>query len=154
MPGNYVALHIRRGDKVGDEDVFYPVERYFEALDALGGMGDRSIFVLSDDHQAVAEVRQYLEARNRSNRVVSLCRPEHTGFDVNKLREGKDFAGAGRALESEREFREYAWTETVRLLAEICFAAGSAKFVTTLRSNVGRTICYLQRNPAQCGRIG
>ena len=28
----YVAIHVRRGDKVGDEDVAYAVERYFDAL--------------------------------------------------------------------------------------------------------------------------
>jgi len=151
MPGKYVALHIRRGDKVGDEDVFYPVERYFDALDDF----ERSaVFVLSDDHRTVDEVRDYLASRRRGNRVFSLCRPEHTGFDVWKLRAGDRFAGDGQEFDDSESHRRYVFAETSRLLAETIVASRARQFVSTARSNVGISIAFLHDDPDVCRKIG
>jgi len=153
LPRDYIAIHVRRGDKVGDEDVSYPVERYFAKLEQLGGLGRSTVFVLSDDSATVEEVRGHLRSTGHQNRVVSLCLPEHAGFSVKKLQAGKDFAGSGRTFDTDQEYREYAREETHRLLAEISIAARATRFVTTLHSNVGRTIWYLHRDREQCGQL-
>ncbi len=151
---DYVALHIRRGDKVGDEDIFYPVERYFEGLRGIGGLRKRPVFVLSDDYEAVVEVSEFLEKHGRPNPVRTLCRREHRGFSVKKLQAGEGFAGDRAGIESEAAFRRYAWDESVRLIAEISIAADASHFVTTAQSNVGLTIWYLHRDHERCARIG
>ena len=150
LPESYVAVHIRRGDKVGDEDIHYPVDLYFEHL---GPLHDETVFVMSDDYRAVVEVREYLQAQKRTNRVATLCRQEHTGFDVWKLRAGESFAGGARAFEGEDVYRRYVWEETARLLAETVIAAGAKRFASTFRSNVGKTVWYLHEEPDACRLI-
>lgn len=147
LPRNYVAVHIRRGDKIGDEDTFYPVEVYFEKL---GKLRNETIFVLSDDHRTVVEVREYLESRRLANPVATLCRPMHTGFSVRKLRAGESFAGGDGRFDEEEAYRRYAFEETNRLLAETLIAAGASRFVSTFRSNVGKTVCFLRDDSETC----
>lgn len=147
LPAEYAAVHIRRGDKVGDEDVFYPTSRY---LEALGPLGDAPLFVMTDDHRSVVEVREELEARGLANRVSTLSRDEHTGFDVWALRAGKTFAGGGRLFDDQRAHRRYVFEETIRLLAETVIATGAARFVSTFESNVGRSVWYLHDDPDCC----
>jgi hypothetical protein len=147
LPASYVAIHIRRGDKVGDEDIHYPVELYFEQL---GNIGNDMIFVMSDDYGSVAEVGEYLAARGGANLVKTLCRREHSGFDVWKLRAGESFAGGSQAFDGEEMYRRYVWEETNRLLAETVIAAAAKRFVSTFRSNVGKTVSYLHGEPEEC----
>ncbi len=150
LPKDYVALHIRRGDKVGDEDSFYPTELYFERLEERVPLGNRGIFVMSDDYAAVEEVHRYLVSRGRTNQVLTLCRPVHTGFSVKDLQAGKCFAGGDREILDEAGFRRYAWAETNRLLAETLLAAQASVFVSTQGSNVGRTVRHLHPDPEAC----
>jgi len=150
LPQEYVAVHVRRGDKVGDEDIHYPVERYFERLGPLQNM---TIFVMSDDYGAVGEVHEYLRSQNRRNPVASLCRQEHTGFDIWKLRAAASFAGGNRAFEGEEAYRRYVWEETNRLLAETVIAADATRFASTFGSNVGKTVWYLHDEPDACRLI-
>jgi len=150
LPGDYVAIHVRRGDKVGDEDMQYPVERYFEEL---GQLQNETIFVMSDDYGAVDEVRDYLRSRHRGNRVATLCRQEHAGFDIWKLRAAESFAGGNRPFEGQEEYRRYVWEETNRLLAETVIAARAMRFASTFGSNVGKTVWYLHDDPDACRLI-
>ncbi len=151
LPAEYVAVHIRRGDKVGDEDVFYPVEQYF---DALGEIRRAAVFVMSDDYSAVEEVAAYLSSRRAANPILTLCRPEHTGFDVWKLRANESFAGGDRKLDSADDYRRYVWEETTRLLAETVIASQAKCFASTRLSNVGRTVWYLHDSTDACRLIG
>jgi hypothetical protein len=77
LPKAYAAVHIRRGDKVGDEDIFYPFHLYWQKLQELG-VGDLPLFVLSDDYQAVVEARQWLSSMNIDKAVYTLCDETHT----------------------------------------------------------------------------
>jgi hypothetical protein len=151
LPSDYVAVHVRRGDKVGDEDVSYPVGRYFREIEDLG---EAAVFVMSDDYGAVEEVSEYLASRRLANRVLTLCRPDHRGFDVWKLRASEGFAGGCPDSNQADGYRRYVWEETTRLLAETFIAARAARFVSTLRSNVGKTVWYLHETPAACRLIG
>jgi len=150
LPDGYVAVHIRRGDKVGDEDIRYPVEAYFEQLDELA---QEAIFVMSDDYGTVDEVRQHLESQGRTNLVATLCRREHTGFDIWKLRAAESFAGGARHFEGEEAYRRYVWVEASRLLAETLIATRARRFVSTFGSNVGKAVWYLHDDPDACRLI-
>ena len=48
------------------------------------------------------------------------------------------------------DYRRYVYEETTRLLAEISIAAGSERFVSSFRSNVGKTIRWLHPRPEAC----
>ena len=130
LPQDYVAFHIRRGDKVGDEDIHYAVELYVQQL---GELGHNAIFVMSDDYATVGEVREYLESHKRTNRVATLCRREHTGFDIWKLRAAESFAGGDRAFDGKEAHRRYVRDETNRLLAETVIASRAKRFVSNVR---------------------
>ena len=147
LPLAYVALHVRRGDKVGDEDVLYPADRYLRSLDVSG---DEGVFVMSDDHETIAEVQERLAARGYTRPVATLCRPEHTGFSVDALQAGERFASTGPPLDEIEARHRYIRDETNRLLAEIVVATSARRFVSTFRSNVGKTVWYLHDAPDAC----
>ena len=148
LGSSYVALHIRRGDKVGDEDLYYPSDLYVDRLGTLDAEED--IFVMSDDYAAVEEVEAILSRRGSSKRVRTLCTPAHTGFDVSKVRGGKYFFGRSPEVKSDEAYRSYMRDENLRLLAEIEISTGSRKFVSTERSNVAKIIRMLHPRPDRC----
>ncbi len=147
LPSEYVALHMRRGDKVGDEDDHYAAEAYLDLLDPAP---DEPIFLMSDEYACLAEVREALLRRGQRNPIHSLCQPEHEGFDVWALRAGERFAGAKAPLEDDRTRTEYLQAETHRMLAEIEIAARAQRFVSTHGSNVGKAVWYLHDRPGDC----
>ena len=52
LPERYHAIHIRRGDKIGDEDVYYAASAYLDSLREL--RPDDAIFVMTDEHASVS----------------------------------------------------------------------------------------------------
>ena len=151
LPPKYAAVHIRRGDKVGWEDVYYPVDIYLDHLDQAGGSG-LPIFVMSDDYLAVKEFEKALESRGKRNPVSSLCAPEARGFDVWALREKKLAYrhGVTNEMVDHQEFLEHTYRSAVDLVVETLVAAGSEIFVGTFKSNVTKTISFLHHQPARC----
>ncbi len=148
LPADYDAIHVRRGDKVGDEDVYYPVKEY---LDALGPLATgRTLLVMSDSYTAVQETKDYLDRFGSYVRVVSLVQPERTGFDVRKLQRGESFIGHETGKLDENKRQVYVKDNTRELIAEIQIAAGARYFVSTWLSNVGRTVWYLHPSKADC----
>lgn|GEM_PF-834754 len=147
----YDAIHIRRGDKVGDEDIFYPVEAYLNRLGKLHP--GQTLFVMSDDATAVEEVRDCLRRPKGSVRVVSLVRPESRGFDAGKLRRGEPFMGESTVMADDRLHREYIRGNTRKLIAETLIAARASRFCSTWRSNVGQVISFLRSNSSECQLI-
>jgi SAM-dependent methyltransferase len=148
LPAEYDAIHLRRGDKVGDEDVYYPVGDYIQRLGDLPP--GRTLFVMSDSWAAVQEVRDFLASQGSAVRVVSLVPRERTGFDVWKLRRGEAFMGEGQGRLDEKLRAEYVRDNTRELIAETLVAARSKRFVSTWRSNVGRTVWFLHSDHGQC----
>ena len=151
LPPRYAAVHIRRGDKVGWEDVYYPVDIYLERLDKAGG-SDLPIFVMSDDYRAVQEFEKALGSRGRHNPVSSLCSPEARGFDVWALREKKLAYRHGVHNEAveHQEFIDHTYRSAVDLVTETLIAARSEIFVGTFKSNVTKTISFLHQRPTRC----
>ncbi len=151
LPASYASIHIRRGDKVGDEDEYYPVELYLDRLDAQG-VADLPIFVLSDDHQSVVQIEAALRSRQSSAVVSSLCEERYRGFSIDALRQEQPvFSKADTSASiSSAGFREDIGTETIRLLAETVIASRSECFIGTFRSNVGRSIRYLHDRWHRC----
>ena len=147
LPPRYAAIHIRRGDKVDDEDVYYAPQVYWRRLEELG-IGSEPLFVMSDDRAAVTEFRTWLEAHGRHNRVVTLCRPDDRGFDISAYRDGRPFNRFALASAEASASGEFDRGESLRLLlVEMLIAADAALFVGSFRSNVSRMVWYLLGNP-------
>ncbi|MEM9304754.1 MAG: sulfotransferase family 2 domain-containing protein, partial [Pseudomonadota bacterium] len=144
LPPNYLALHIRRGDKVDDEDIYYPTPLYLEKAGLLPP--DWGVFVMGDDFAVVTEVRRHLEDCGMRNTVHTLCPDTAAGFDVFALRSGRQFMTGGNGAEVADADGSYVRGETDRLLAEMIIAAQARRFVSTARSNVGLGIRFLHRN--------
>ncbi len=148
LPEQYAAVHVRRGDKVGDEDIFYAADLYMEELSSLETVD--TLFIMSDDYTAVQEVQQWLGVRRPDVRSVTLCTPKHAGFDIWKLRAGENFF-AHRAGDSQPlEFREFMFAETVQLLAEAHIASRSVQFISSAKSNIFRAVRMMHNHPASC----
>ncbi|MEJ8567673.1 sulfotransferase family 2 domain-containing protein [Elongatibacter sediminis] len=145
---DYDAIHVRRGDKVEDEDISYPAQAYLDRLTPL--RSGQTLFVMSDDRAAVEEVIGYLRDRGDAVRVASLAEPERAGFNVTRLCEGRPFMGDDSGPTDGSGHREYVRDATRMLIAETLIAARSRRFVSTWRSNVGRMISCLHRDRQSC----
>lgn len=154
LPVEYNAIHIRRGDKVGDEDVFHPSDLYLEQL-PQNTDGNLPIFILSDDFRAIEELRQRLTAQGQSLRTFTMCTKEHAGFDIYALRDRslvyQKKEGVQKA--TEKEYKENIFEETVRLLAETVIASRATTFVGTQLSNIGWMVKALHHDKDCCRLI-
>lgn len=154
LPSRYASMHVRRGDKVGDEDLYYPVEVYLDRLEKLGGT-ELPLFVMTDDHKAVLETEAELQRRRSSAPVYSLTDDPDQGFSAAALRR-QLFAAAPGDISTDAGnvgVREQIGLETNRLLAETVIASRSECFVGTFLSNVSRSIWYLHDRPGRCALL-
>jgi prolyl 4-hydroxylase len=151
LPESYTAVHIRRGDKVGDEDVYYPPDLYWRKLLELGA-GELPLFALSDDYNAVRELRTWLARQGIANRVYTLCEETRSGFSIHAMRRGEACyeSGPDATLPDEAEFRQYMHRQALSLLGEVELACRAKAFVGTYESNVSKTIGYLQNKNDRC----
>lgn len=115
LPGEFVGLHIRRGDKVG-EHRFRDCARYVELLRGKG-LG-KNIFIATDDSAVLRE----MESTASGSRVFSLAGNEDSGYYHN------DFVRLDWPSRRRR---------IVRLLAEIEILSKASWFIGAYDSNIG-----------------
>lgn len=140
LPVNYLAVQIRRGDKIG-EDIYYPVDLY---LSRLGNISDQdTIFVMTDDYRTVEEVQDWLEVRGLGTRMITLCEKRERGFNICDMREGKTFT---RGLKPHKETmgENSLIQHTDRLLAEMLITSGAGRLATTRISYLGMALRALR----------
>ena len=121
----YIAVHVRRGDKVtSGEDRYYYLEEYTTAIRRLPSRV-RNLFVMTDDVRVIeAMQRQMPEYNVLYNRELTL-----EGYCQN-------------AFESFSALQVMQATDMV--IAEVEVARRSTAFVGTYRSNLFRLIEYLR----------
>jgi hypothetical protein len=151
LPERYTSVHIRRGDKVGDEDHYYPAELYLDRLEETG-VATLPVFVLSDDFESVLEARAALRRRRSAVEVFTLCEAGDDGFDVEVIRKHFAALASGGAISDadHRLFVDQLALDTTRLLAETIVAIRSDYFVGTQRSNVSRIVRWLHDHRSRC----
>ncbi len=147
LPDQYVALHLRRGDKIGDQDILYPAEAYLERI--TGDHRGLAVFAMSDDYAAIEEVAQILAKDESKRPLFSITGTSQSGFDADRLGEGKLFLHGGTLAGSRAERNAYIDDEVIRLLAETIIAAQSQRFIGSYFSNVGKVIRDLHQQPGQ-----
>ncbi len=147
VPDHYVALHLRRGDKIGDQDILYPAQAYLKRV--TGKQRELAVFAMSDDYAAIKEVAEALAKDGSKRPLISITEASQTGFDADRLGEGKLFLRGDFLPDSDAERSTYTDTEVVRLLTETVIAAQSERFIGSYFSNVGKVIRDLHHLPGQ-----
>ncbi|MEI6873735.1 MAG: hypothetical protein WCL50_01250 [Spirochaetota bacterium] len=91
LPGDYLGLHIRGGDKVLEAKIYEPSE-YMKLLGSRSEL--REVFVLTDDFRNV----ELLRDRYPGHDFTTLCRPSEQGYDFAAL----------QSLSKESQYGDYA----------------------------------------------
>lgn len=124
IPKNYVAMHIRRGDK-NSEYVYTQISTYFEELDGIAQAKNLPIFIGSDDHTVLKEIKDTYPEK----KIFHFHFPDNLGFSMNKF---------------SKNSKKGKYDQIIRLLADIELMGKSDVFIGTPSSNVGLFIAVLR----------
>jgi hypothetical protein len=128
QPGRYVALHIRRGDKMIREAQFVAADVFLSLIPET--FRTTPIVVLSDDFSAVAEVQESVASAGLGVDVYTPVHAHAEGYS------NRDFLKRSVA-EREKDIRQ--------LLIEFDLLCRSAFTVCSFSSNVGRAVHIARR---------
>ena len=146
LPSDYVAIHIRRGDKVGEapfrtnrktgssEAQSFPVEAYLNRLLVEPEAEPRHIFVCTDSYAAFLELQNHARDAWRDPTIYTLASPTDKGHSTLLLRQ---------------QFKN-KYQAVVRLLADVKICTKSRRFVGTYSSNLSRLVPLLHDQPDRC----
>jgi len=126
----FVALHIRRGDKVKETDLI-PVDRYLEAILHVKPEMTR-VFIATDSYAAVDEFKSLCP---ESWQVVSFCQPENMGYSQTQFNGQESF---------------HKKEQMICFLTDLHFLAKSRYFIGTYSSNIARTVALIIGREACC----
>jgi hypothetical protein len=127
----YVAVHVRRGDKLETEACDRPIAEYIhEVKDAIERTLSNTLVVATDDWSAFRDLKSALTG----HRVLSRCTDERLGHrqdEFNKL----SASDPAKIVDVTRE-----------LICDIELLRRSDIFICTLSSNVARLVHNLRRD--------
>lgn len=141
-PREFVAIHVRRGDKIegeypndgsgrgSPEGEMTPVSTYTDLIRRHAPTAS-TIFVITDDYVAVEELR-YLAPKLR---LRTLCPKSAAGY------RNREFLGRPRAERIQA---------IERLLTEVRIASQSSLFVGPYKANPSRFVANIHWDPARC----
>ena len=118
LPKTYCSLHIRRGNK-DIEFPYLPVSRYFEQLDELPAYDTLPVFIASDDHSIMGEIKKMYPKRE----IYHFNFPDQLGWYKEAFIHGQNV-------------EQQQW-DIIRLLAEVEVLVESEYFIGSFTSNVG-----------------
>lgn len=124
LPGPFVAVHVRRGDKI-TESPYSPLQNYIQVLSGLDA--SLPVYVATDDQRVVPELAQHLPGR----RLVSAGDFARAGYDQRQFNR------------AESRFR---YEETVFFLFQLELMVRSVLFVGASPSNVYYLTRYRRAN--------
>jgi hypothetical protein len=116
----YVALHIRRGDKIVSEATRIEIDDYVAAIQRVAPKSKR-VFIATDDYSVVEEFRQ----RFPVYQVFTLCSQKQQGHQQSTF---------NKACPDQKK------SDTLNLLADIECISKADHFIGTFSSNIGRFI--------------
>jgi hypothetical protein len=136
-PHEFVAIHIRRGDKIESyidasgklviEGEKTPISTYIDLIRKFAPAINK-LFVLTDDHAAMDELRSYAPKLG----LFTLCPEDSMGYRNNEFLQ--------RPLKDRIKAVE-------RLLTDVQIASQSALFVGPFKSNVSRFVTNVHCDP-------
>lgn len=114
LPTNYIGMHIRRGDKDTEVDL-YDTDIYFELAEKLSDC--RNVFILTDDYRVIELVKEKYPSWN----VSTLTFPYERGF----------------VLKSSTADADRADKELVKVFASLEVISKALHFIGTVSTNPG-----------------
>lgn len=115
LPKEYIGMHIRRGDKKIEYNLFN-IEDYINKAESISSI--RQAFILTDDYRVITQ----LKSRFINWQFFTLCGQDETGY-VNKEFKLKDV--------------EFRYQNLIKLFASMDILYKSNLFVGTFSSNPG-----------------
>jgi hypothetical protein len=115
LPGEFIGIHIRRGDKKIEWN-WISVEKYIEKAESITTL--RKAFILTDDYKVITE----LKSRFNNWQFYTLCGENETGYN------NKEF------LKKSSEFRHES---LIKLFASMDILYKSRLFIGSFSSNPG-----------------
>lgn len=115
LPNNYLGMHIRRGDKHTEQNLFN-ISEYMEKAESYVEI--RNLFILTDDYRVIIEIKQFYPQWS----LYTFCKESEVGY------EHKDFKA------KDKLFIKSAY-ET--LFASIDILSKSKCFIGSFSSNPG-----------------
>ncbi len=128
LPKEYIAFHIRRGDKFVEHQ-FEPVEKYFKKL---GNVKIKNLFVLTDDYRII----EYLISNHSEWNIYTLCGKEECGYFQPEI--------DGQSYNQKRD-------NILKLIASVEIMSFSKKFIGVFSSNPDMFLGI--RNPSICSGV-
>ena len=116
LPENYYSLHVRRGDKISEAQIF-PIDKYFQKL-SDNNILKGNVFISTDDYSIIEMARD----RYKTFKIFHLCNIDERGYDQLK------FANSSN---------DFIRTSMLKLFASIEIIKKSELFIGTLSSNIG-----------------
>ncbi|MEM9283824.1 MAG: hypothetical protein AAGA96_18535 [Verrucomicrobiota bacterium] len=144
LPERFGAIHVRRGDKVGENLAWTSETGHHEGLrvevsEYLGAVSEKlDLFLLTDDFQTVEEARKILASQGGHRRLFTLATGARTGHST---------------LERIAEERFFSEEEVMTLLTECEVARRAEVFVGTMSSNLSRYVALLRGDLASCASL-
>lgn len=127
-PRPYVALHVRRGDKVAPqtkEAEAVALDQYVACIQKTVPHAE-DIFLATDDYRVVEEFRRICPSRWR---ISTFCKPAETGYCNVRF---------------SRESRSVKKRRMEALLLDLHFLVGSQLFIGTYSSNIARLVALFK----------
>jgi len=132
LPGTYVGVHVRRGDKASEYDLI-PMEKLVAAARQMcSDLGTRTVFVASDSKDSRGELQRGLGS-------------DYTVVEQPRIGWDKAYRLRGDvARDASSQYKDLMVDEEHSLLIDIAALINSAGFVGAGSSNIGRVV-FLQR---------
>jgi hypothetical protein len=127
VTNDYLALHIRRGDKLVTEAQRFPLAEYIALIPER--FLDLPILVCTDDYSAFEELQDYAETIGYRGLLSTTADLSHKGYDWDTFR---------------RRPVEHRDSEIQRLLFDFTLMCKSTYFVGSFSSNLSRAV-YIAR---------
>jgi hypothetical protein len=145
----FLAVHIRKGDKIRLEASDVAVERYVtSAIDLCKRNGIDRVFAFSDDQRSIEDFRRQMRAANYTVftlKIISdLLTASHTVYKMNYYVTQAVGKGGYDHWDYQKAPRDYRLTHTRELIVSISIASRSSHMLCTMSSNVCRFIALLR----------
>lgn len=120
LPKEYLAIHVRCGDKITETNLYDP-EEYFDKASIHSKI--KNVFVLTDDYRVIKE----LSSKHPDYQFYTLCQEDEVGYNLEKL------------LSQTRKEQELAM---LRLWASMDIMENAIIFVGTFNANPGMNMGF------------
>jgi hypothetical protein len=149
LPRHYTALHVRRGDKIGEKKAWtsksgqheserYEIADYFAPLKTNKNITlseIENVFIMTDDYKVIQEFSAFLLKLKSAIQIYTMCNPESDGHStIDRLVEKNYFAE----------------DEVIELLSEIEIVRKSEYFLGSFKSNLARYVKLIHDCPDNC----